>query len=171
MEAPRLREVPRRFELVLPADSFRQARHGDVRPGLHTGECEVADGKVADIAVHTGARVAAQADGDEVLASSTVKDLIAGLGIAFIERGVHELKGIPGEWRCSPSIEGRYSYRILILLSRSRGTMAAVRRILRHRIAIAGAAVVFAAGGGAAYAASQSSSNPREGFINEGVHQ
>jgi class 3 adenylate cyclase len=70
-----------------------------VRAGLHTGECEVADGKVPGIAVHTGARVAAQADRDEVLVSNTVKDLVAGSGITFNERGVHELKGIPGEWR------------------------------------------------------------------------
>jgi pimeloyl-ACP methyl ester carboxylesterase len=70
-----------------------------VRAGLHTGECEVADGKVAGIAVHTGARVAAQAQADEVLVSSTVRDLVAGSGIAFNERGVHALKGIPGEWR------------------------------------------------------------------------
>jgi pimeloyl-ACP methyl ester carboxylesterase len=70
-----------------------------VRAGLHTGECEIADGKVAGIAVHTGARVAAYADEGEVLVSSTVKDLVAGSGIAFTERGVHELKGIPGEWR------------------------------------------------------------------------
>jgi class 3 adenylate cyclase len=70
-----------------------------VRAGLHTGECEVADGKVAGIAVHTGARVAAQADADEVLVSSTVRDLVAGSGIAFAERGVYELKGIPGEWQ------------------------------------------------------------------------
>lgn len=70
-----------------------------VRAGLHTGECEIADGKVAGIAVHTGARVAAQATDGEVLVSSTVKDLVAGSGIAFTERGVQELKGIPGEWR------------------------------------------------------------------------
>jgi class 3 adenylate cyclase len=70
-----------------------------VRAGLHTGECEIADGKVAGIAVHTGARVAAQANSDEVLVSSTVKDLVAESGIAFSERGTHELKGIPGEWR------------------------------------------------------------------------
>ncbi|HZO78183.1 MAG TPA: adenylate/guanylate cyclase domain-containing protein [Solirubrobacteraceae bacterium] len=70
-----------------------------IRAGLHTGECEVADGKVAGIAVHTGARVAAQAQADEVLVSSTVRDLVAGSGIAFTERGVHDLKGIPGEWR------------------------------------------------------------------------
>jgi class 3 adenylate cyclase len=70
-----------------------------VRAGLHTGECEVADGKVAGIAVHTGARVAARAGAGEVLVSSTVKDLVAGSGITFVERGTHELKGIPGDWR------------------------------------------------------------------------
>ena len=70
-----------------------------VRAGLHTGECEVADGKVAGIAVHTGARVAATAQGGEVVVSSTVRDLVAGSGIDFEDRGLHELKGIPGEWR------------------------------------------------------------------------
>jgi class 3 adenylate cyclase len=71
----------------------------EVRAGLHTGECELVDGKVAGIAVHTGARVASQANPSEVLVSSTVKDLVAGSGIAFDDRGAHELKGIPGEWR------------------------------------------------------------------------
>jgi len=70
-----------------------------VRAGLHTGECEIADGKVAGIAVHTGARVAAQAAPDEVLVSSTVRDLVAGSGLRFSDRGTHPLKGIPGEWR------------------------------------------------------------------------
>jgi len=70
----------------------------EVRAGLHTGECEVIDGKVAGIAVHTGARVAATAQPGEVLVSSTVKDLVAGSGIAFHDRGLHELKGIPGDW-------------------------------------------------------------------------
>jgi class 3 adenylate cyclase len=71
----------------------------EVRVGLHTGECELLDGKVAGIAVHTGARVAAKAQPGEVLVSSTVKDLVAGSGLAFEDRGQHELKGIPGEWR------------------------------------------------------------------------
>ena len=71
----------------------------EVRVGLHTGECELMDGKVAGIAVHTGARVAANAQPGEVLVSSTVKDLVAGSGLAFEDRGQHELKGIPGEWR------------------------------------------------------------------------
>lgn len=69
-----------------------------VRSGLHTGECEVADGEVQGLAVHIGARIAATADPDEVLVSSTVKDLVAGSGIRFSSRGAHELAGVPGEW-------------------------------------------------------------------------
>ena len=71
----------------------------EVRAGLHTGECEQMDGKVGGIAVHIGARVAAEARSGEVLVSSTVRDLVAGSGIEFRERGVAELKGVPGEWR------------------------------------------------------------------------
>jgi pimeloyl-ACP methyl ester carboxylesterase len=71
----------------------------DVRAGLHTGEVEIADGKVAGIAVNIGARVAARAETGEVLVSSTVRDLVAGSGIAFDERETAELKGVPGEWR------------------------------------------------------------------------
>ena len=70
-----------------------------VRAGLHTGECELTDGNIAGIAVHTGARVAALAAADEVLVSNTVRDLVAGSGIQFSDRGAHALKGIPGEWR------------------------------------------------------------------------
>ncbi len=71
----------------------------EVRAGLHAGECELMDGKVAGIAVHTGARVSSLAQPGEVLVSSTVKDLVAGSGISFDDRGTHQLKGIPGEWR------------------------------------------------------------------------
>jgi class 3 adenylate cyclase len=71
----------------------------EVRAGLHAGECELANGKVAGIAVHTGARVASLAQPEEVLVSSTVKDLVAGSEILFEDRGSHELKGIPGQWR------------------------------------------------------------------------
>ena len=71
----------------------------EVRMGLHTGECELVDGKVAGIAVHTGARVASEARPGEILVSSTVKDLVAGSGLAFQDRGAHELRGVPGEWR------------------------------------------------------------------------
>jgi class 3 adenylate cyclase len=71
----------------------------DVRSGLHTGECELLDGKVTGIAVSIGARVAAQAAPGEILVSQTVKDLVAGSGLAFADRGATELKGVPGEWR------------------------------------------------------------------------
>jgi class 3 adenylate cyclase len=71
----------------------------EVRAGLHTGECERVNGKVGGIAVHIGARVAKEAQASEVLVSSTVKDLVAGSGLDFEERGVTELKGVPGEWR------------------------------------------------------------------------
>ena len=69
-----------------------------IRAGLHTGECEQLDGKVGGIAVHIGSRVASQAGAGEVLVSSTVHDLVAGSGIQFEERGVTELKGVPGAW-------------------------------------------------------------------------
>jgi pimeloyl-ACP methyl ester carboxylesterase len=69
-----------------------------VRVGLHTGECEVMEEKITGIAVHIGARVMGLAGPGEVLATSTVKDLVAGSGICFIDRGVHALKGVPGEW-------------------------------------------------------------------------
>jgi class 3 adenylate cyclase len=71
----------------------------EIRAGLHTGECERIDQKVGGIAVNIGSRVASQADPGEVLVSSTVKDLVAGSGIEFRERGVASLKGVPGEWR------------------------------------------------------------------------
>jgi class 3 adenylate cyclase len=71
----------------------------EVRAGLHTGECELVDGKFGGIAVHIGARVASLAAPGEVLVSSTVKDLVAGSGVEFDDRGVVDLKGVPGEWR------------------------------------------------------------------------
>ena len=70
----------------------------EVRAGLHTGECELMNGKVGGIAVHIGARVAHEAQPGEVLVSSTVKDLVAGSGMTFRERGRTQLKGVPGEW-------------------------------------------------------------------------
>jgi pimeloyl-ACP methyl ester carboxylesterase len=77
-----------------------------IRAGLHTGECELHANNVAGIAVHTGARVAALAGPGEVLVSSTVKDLVAGSGIEFKDRGMHELKGVPGEWRLHAVVGG-----------------------------------------------------------------
>jgi class 3 adenylate cyclase len=71
----------------------------EIRAGLHTGECEVMGDKLGGIAVHTGARVASLAGPGEVLVSSTVKDLVAGSGLRFADRGNHALKGVPGEWR------------------------------------------------------------------------
>jgi class 3 adenylate cyclase len=71
----------------------------DGRVGVHTGEVEIRDGSLSGVAVHIGARVAGVAGSGEVLVSSTVKDLVAGSGIAFVDRGIHPLKGVPGEWR------------------------------------------------------------------------
>ena len=70
----------------------------DVRAGVHTGECEVRGDDLAGIAVHIGARVCALAGPGDVLATSTVRDLVAGSGITFTDRGGHTLKGVPGEW-------------------------------------------------------------------------
>ena len=71
----------------------------EIRAGLHTGECELVGDDVAGMAVNIGARIAAMARGGEVLVSSTVKDLVVGSGLDFAERGTHQLKGVPGEWR------------------------------------------------------------------------
>jgi class 3 adenylate cyclase len=69
-----------------------------IRAGLHTGECEVAEGKLAGIAVHIAARIAALAAPDEVVVSNTVKDLVVGSNVTFAERGAHDLRGVPGRW-------------------------------------------------------------------------
>jgi pimeloyl-ACP methyl ester carboxylesterase/class 3 adenylate cyclase len=71
----------------------------EIRTGLHTGECELVDGKIGGIAVHIGARVAHEAKPSEVLVTSTVKDLVAGSGLEFREHGPTQLKGVPGEWQ------------------------------------------------------------------------
>ena len=70
-----------------------------VRAGLHTGECEVRGDDIGGIGVHIGARVSALAGANEVLVSSTLRDLVIGSGLEFEDRGAHELKGVPGEWR------------------------------------------------------------------------
>jgi class 3 adenylate cyclase len=91
-----------------PARAIRCAReiHGALEPldvrvriGLHTGECAVLDGKLGGIAVNTGARIASLAGPRETLVSRTVVDLVAGSGTEFEARGVHQLKGVPGEWQ------------------------------------------------------------------------
>jgi class 3 adenylate cyclase len=68
------------------------------RARLHTGECELRGHDIGGIAVHIGARVSALAGPNEVLVSSTLRDLVIGSGLEFEERGTHELKGVPGEW-------------------------------------------------------------------------
>jgi class 3 adenylate cyclase len=70
----------------------------EIRAGVHAGECQVVDGKTAGISVATGARICETARSSEVLVSQTVKDLVAGSGLMFEDRGSHKLKGIPGEW-------------------------------------------------------------------------
>jgi class 3 adenylate cyclase len=70
----------------------------EIRCGVHTGECELIGDDLAGIAVHIGARVASLAGPSEVLVSQTVRDLVAGSGLAFEQRGTHTLKGVPGEW-------------------------------------------------------------------------
>ncbi|MGB9304858.1 MAG: adenylate/guanylate cyclase domain-containing protein [Mycobacterium sp.] len=78
-----------------------QALGIEVRAGLHTGECEVRGDDIGGIAVHIGARVSALAGPNDVLVSSTLRDLVIGSGLQFEERGAHQLKGVPGEWRLS----------------------------------------------------------------------
>ena len=71
----------------------------EIRAGLHVGECELRGGDVGGLAVHIGARVADLAQPGEILVSRTVRDLVAGSGLRFAERGEHELKGIPDRWQ------------------------------------------------------------------------
>jgi class 3 adenylate cyclase len=69
-----------------------------LRAGLHTGECEVRGDDIGGIAIHIGARVAALAAANDVLVSSTLRDLVIGSGLQFAGRGAHPVKGVPGEW-------------------------------------------------------------------------
>jgi class 3 adenylate cyclase len=71
----------------------------EARIGIHVGECELHEGKITGLAVNIGSRVASNAQASEVLVSQTVRDLVAGSGIRFQDRGVHDLKGIPGSWQ------------------------------------------------------------------------
>ena len=70
-----------------------------IRIGIHVGECELHEGKIAGLAVNIGSRVASYAGAGEVLVSHTVRDLVAGSGIRFQDRGLHNLKGVPGSWQ------------------------------------------------------------------------
>jgi class 3 adenylate cyclase len=83
------------------AMAIRDAVHAlgiEIRAGLHTGECEVRGDDIGGIALHIGARVSALAGADDVVVSSTLRDLVIGSGLEFEERGAHALKGVPGEW-------------------------------------------------------------------------
>jgi class 3 adenylate cyclase len=87
---------------VQAASSIRHALGAvdiQIRAGLHTGDCDVSDGKMTGIAVSIGARISSLAAPGEVLVSSTVRDLAAGSGLQFDDRGDHQLKGIPQSWR------------------------------------------------------------------------
>ena len=79
-------------------DAVQVARHRGARR-LHTGEVEIRGDDIGGIAVHIGARVSALAGANDVLVSSTLRDLVIGSGLEFEDRGAHELKGVPGEWR------------------------------------------------------------------------
>jgi class 3 adenylate cyclase len=81
------------------AERVQAALALDIRSGLHTGEVELVEDYVRGMAVHIGARTAALAGPGEVLVTSTVKDLVAGSGIEFEDRGARALKGVPGKWR------------------------------------------------------------------------
>jgi hypothetical protein len=78
-----------------------------IRAGLHTGECEtIGNDDIGGMSVHIAARVSAAAGRDEVLVSSTVKDLVVGSGLRFVDRGIHRFKGVPGEWRLHAAVTG-----------------------------------------------------------------
>jgi class 3 adenylate cyclase len=78
----------------------------EIRSGVHAGECEESGGKLVGIAVHIGSRLVGIAQPGEVLASSTVRDLVAGSGIGFDDRGEHTLKGIAGQWHLYAARDG-----------------------------------------------------------------
>lgn len=71
----------------------------EARIGIHGGECELHDDKIAGLAVNIGSRVVSNAGANDVLVSQTLRDLVAGSGIRFLDRGSHDLKGIPGSWQ------------------------------------------------------------------------
>jgi len=99
-------EGPARAILCAKAISDESATLGlHVRAGVHTGEVEVADGKVAGLAVHIGARISQIAESSEVLVSQTVRDLVVGSGLHFEDRGEHALKGVPDRWRLFRAID------------------------------------------------------------------
>ena len=126
-----------------------------IRAGVHSGEVEEAGGKLRGIAVHIGARVGASAVADEVLTSATVRDLVAGSGIDFEDRGVRELKGVSGEWHLYAAREGALFRSEFPTAAGAAGReVAAVRhdvqrRARRRRLTMIGAGVAMLAAAGA----------------------
>src|SRR4051812_4763358 len=118
-----------------------------VRIGLHTGECDAADGKLRGVAVHIGARVAAAAGPGEVLVSSTVRDVVAGARLRFDDRGLRTLKGIPGQWRLfavrTPAPSGRQRDRRKRLIGRA-GELAELEASIRAATSGRGGLVLVA---------------------------
>jgi class 3 adenylate cyclase len=103
----------------------------EIRAGLHTGECEMIGDDVNGIAVHTGARVAALAGSGEILVSGTVKDLVAGSGLRFSDRGIQSLKGIPGEWRIFAAQREERDAGLLLEVTRAGADLPAAPESLR----------------------------------------
>jgi YVTN family beta-propeller protein len=120
-----------------------------VRSGVHTGEVEAAGGKLRGIAVHIGSRIGAEANAGEVLVSATVRDLVAGTAIEFKDRGVHELKGVTGEWRIYAATRSpRFAEEFGVGGDSAGREAAAVRRSLalrarRRRLVLAGAGLTL----------------------------
>jgi class 3 adenylate cyclase len=110
----------------------------ELRTGLHTGECEVDGDRIRGIAVHTGARVAALASPGEVLVSSTVRDVVAGSGIRFEDRGFHELRGISGESRLFAALGTDGSPACSTRPGRMRRRAAGVSRSASRRVTMPG---------------------------------
>jgi class 3 adenylate cyclase len=113
------------FEIPTLAVAFACAFHNDVvdlglqvRTGVHTGECELEDGRLRGVTVHLGARLASVADPGEVLVSATVRDVVAGGQLTFVDRGLYQLRGVPGrrrlfaaQWRDGREQEGTWARR------------------------------------------------------------
>jgi len=93
---------------VISAFALRTGLRGvglDLRCGLHTGEVEMRREEIGGIGVHIGARIMSEAEPNEILVSSTVKDLVVGSGIRFEDRGEHELRGVPEQWHLFAAVE------------------------------------------------------------------
>ena len=122
----------------------------ELRAGLHTGECELIGDDIGGMAVNIGARIGALAGADEVVVSSTVKDLVVGSGISFSDRGTRELKGVPGEWRQSLPDEGARHIWSRGLPRERQGSEDAMIRHIRDLDATSAQADVCIIGSGAA---------------------